>query len=70
MGQCLCPGTPYDRLDRPAAPEIVPNSSTLAGPELSGSHVAEIVAIDGESYRVKEARERTEQRTKQRRGKK
>ena len=44
MGQCLCPGTPYDRLDRPAAPEIVPDSSTLAGPELSGSHVAEIVA--------------------------
>jgi DNA replication protein DnaC len=31
-------------------------------------HNAEIVAIDGESYRVKEARERTEQRAKQRRG--
>ena len=31
-------------------------------------HNAEIVAIDGESYRVKEAMERAEQREKQRRG--
>jgi hypothetical protein len=31
-------------------------------------HNAEIVAIDGESYRVKEARERAEHRAKQRRG--
>jgi DNA replication protein DnaC len=31
-------------------------------------HNAEIVAIDGESYRVKEARERAEQRAKRRRG--
>jgi DNA replication protein DnaC len=31
-------------------------------------HNAEIVAINGESYRVKEARERAEQRSRQRRG--
>jgi IstB-like ATP binding protein len=31
-------------------------------------HNAEIVAIEGESYRLKEARERTEQRSRQRRG--
>lgn len=31
-------------------------------------HDAEIVAIDGESYRLKEARERNEQRARQRRG--
>ncbi len=31
-------------------------------------HDAEIVAIEGESYRFKEARERTEQRSRQRRG--
>jgi DNA replication protein DnaC len=30
-------------------------------------HNAEIVAIEGESYRLKEARERTEQRSRQRR---
>ena len=30
-------------------------------------HNAEIIAIDGESYRLKEARERTEQRARQRR---
>ena len=30
-------------------------------------HNAEIVAIEGESYRLKEARERTEQRARQRR---
>ena len=30
-------------------------------------HNAEIVAIDGGSYRLKEARERTEQRARQRR---
>ena len=31
-------------------------------------HNAEIVAIEGESYRLKEARERNEQRSRQRRG--
>ena len=31
-------------------------------------HNAEIIAIEGESYRLKEARERTEQRARQRRG--
>ena len=31
-------------------------------------HNAEIVAIEGESYRLTEARERTEQRARQRRG--
>jgi hypothetical protein len=30
-------------------------------------HNAEIVVIDGESYRLKEAKERTEQRARQRR---
>jgi hypothetical protein len=33
-------------------------------------HNAEIIAIEGESYRLKEARERTEQRARQRRGSK
>jgi len=31
-------------------------------------HNAEIVAIEGESYRLKQARERAEQRSRQRRG--
>jgi hypothetical protein len=31
-------------------------------------HNAEIIAIEGEPYRLKEARERTEQRARQRRG--
>jgi DNA replication protein DnaC len=31
-------------------------------------HHAEIVSIEGDSYRLKEARERTEQRSRQRRG--
>ncbi len=31
-------------------------------------HNAEIVAIEGDSYRLKEARERTEQRARRRRG--
>ena len=31
-------------------------------------HNAEIVSIEGESYRLKEARERAEQRARQRRG--
>ena len=34
------------------------------------THYAEIIAIDGYSYRAKEARERNEQRTRQRRGRK
>ena len=33
-------------------------------------HNAEIIAIEGDSYRLKEARERNEQRSRQRRGSK
>ena len=34
------------------------------------THYAEIINIDGESYRIKEARERNEQRSRQRRARK
>ena len=50
--------------------DVFPNAACVVSMVDRLMHNAEIVAIDGESYRVKEARERTEQRTKQRRGKK
>ena len=50
--------------------DVFPNAACVVSMVDRLMHNAEIVAIDGESYRAKEARERTEQRTKQRRGKK
>jgi DNA replication protein DnaC len=48
--------------------DVFPNAACVVSMVDRLMHNAEIVAIDGESYRVKEARERTEQRAKQRRG--
>lgn len=48
--------------------EVFPNAACVVSMVDRLMHNAEVVAIDGESYRVKEARERTEQRAKQRKG--
>ena len=48
--------------------EVFPNAACVVSMVDRLMHNAEIVAIDGESYRVKEARERAELRAKQRRG--
>jgi len=48
--------------------DVFPNAACVVSMVDRLMHNAEIVAIDGESYRVKEALERTEQRAKQRRG--
>lgn len=48
--------------------DVFPNAACVVSMVDRLMHNAEIVAIDGESYRVKEARERAEQRTKLRRG--
>ena len=48
--------------------DVFPNAACVVSMVDRLMHNAEIVAIDGESYRVKEARERTEHRAKQRRG--
>ena len=48
--------------------DVFPNAACVVSMVDRLMHNAEIVAIDGESYRVKEARERTEQRARQRRG--
>ena len=48
--------------------EVFPNAACVVSLIDRLIHNAEIVAIDGESYRLKEARERTEQRSRQRRG--
>jgi DNA replication protein DnaC len=48
--------------------EVFPNAACVVFMVDRLMHNAEIVAIEGESFRVKEARERTEQRAKQRRG--
>jgi DNA replication protein DnaC len=48
--------------------EVFPNAACVVSLIDRLIHNAEIVAIDGESYRLKEARERTEQRARQRRG--
>ena len=50
--------------------EVFPNAACVVSLIDRLTHYAEIIAIDGESYRVKEARERTEQRARQRRGRK
>jgi DNA replication protein DnaC len=48
--------------------DVFPNAACVVSMVDRLMHNAEVVAIDGESYRVKEARERTEQRARQRRG--
>jgi DNA replication protein DnaC len=50
--------------------EVFPNAACVVSLIDRLTHYAEIIAIDGESYRVKEARERNEQRARQRRGRK
>jgi DNA replication protein DnaC len=47
--------------------EVFPNAACVVSLVDRLVHRAEIVALEGESYRVKEARERAEQRAKQRR---
>ena len=47
--------------------EVFPNAACVVSLIDRLVHNAEIVAIEGESYRLKEARERTEQRSRQRR---
>jgi DNA replication protein DnaC len=50
--------------------EVFPNAACVVSLIDRLVHNAEIIAIEGESYRLKEARERTEQRSRQRRGSK
>ena len=47
--------------------EVFPNAACVVSLIDRLIHNAEIIAIEGESYRLKEARERTEQRARQRR---
>jgi DNA replication protein DnaC len=48
--------------------EVFPNAACVVSLIDRLVHNAEIIAIEGESYRLKEARERSEQRARQRRG--
>ena len=48
--------------------EVFPNAACVVSLVDRLVHHAEIIVIEGESYRVKEARERNEQRARQRRG--
>src|SRR3954471_24846270 len=48
--------------------EVFPNAACVVSLVDRLLHHAEIVSIEGDSYRLKEARERTEQRARQRRG--
>jgi DNA replication protein DnaC len=48
--------------------QVFPNAACVASLVDRLVHHAEIIAIDGESYRLKEATERSEQRARQRRG--
>ena len=48
--------------------EVFPNAACVVSLVDRLVHNAEIVAIEGESYRLKDARERTERRARQRRG--
>jgi DNA replication protein DnaC len=50
--------------------EVFPNAACVVSLIDRLVHNAEIIAIEGESYRLKEARERTEQRARLRRGSK
>ena len=47
--------------------EVFPNAACVVSMVDRLKHNAEIVLIDGESYRLKEAKERAEQRARQRR---
>jgi DNA replication protein DnaC len=47
--------------------EVFPNAACVVSLVDRLIHNAEVIAIDGESYRLKEARERTEQRARRRR---
>ena len=47
--------------------EVFPNAACVVSLVDRLIHHAEIIAIEGESYRAKEARERAEQRARQRR---
>jgi DNA replication protein DnaC len=49
--------------------EVFPNAACVVSLVDRLIHNAEILAIDGESYRFKEAQERTEQRARKRRTK-
>jgi DNA replication protein DnaC len=49
---------------------VFPNATCVVTLVDRLTHYAEIIKLDGESYRIKEARERNEQRTRQRRGRK
>jgi IstB-like ATP binding protein len=48
--------------------QVFPNAACVVSLIDRLVHNADIIAIEGESYRLKEARERTEQRARQRRG--
>ena len=48
--------------------EVFPNAACVVSMVDRLMHNAEIVSIEGESYRAKEARERAERKAKQRRG--
>ena len=48
--------------------EVFPNAACVVSLVDRLVHNAEVIAIDGESYRLKEARERAEKRERQRRG--
>jgi DNA replication protein DnaC len=48
--------------------EVFPNAACVVSLVDRLVHNAEIIAIDGESYRLKEAKQRSEQRARQRRG--
>ncbi|MGH7211345.1 MAG: ATP-binding protein, partial [Acetobacteraceae bacterium] len=48
--------------------EVFPNAACVVSLVDRLIHNAEIVALEGESYRLKEAHERSEQRARQRRG--
>ena len=50
--------------------QVFPNAACVVSLVDRLVHRAEVIAIEGESYRVKEARERAEQRAQRRRGKK
>jgi DNA replication protein DnaC len=50
--------------------EVFPNAACVVSLVDRLTHNAEIIALEGKSYRLKEAQERTEQRAQRRRGKK
>jgi DNA replication protein DnaC len=47
--------------------EVFPNAACIVSLVDRLIHNAEVIAIEGESYRLKEARERSEKRSRQRR---